>query len=122
MAYLTATSQLMRHGAAPQALPGEDVHQPLEGRVRAVGTPAGVEGDGVGVGGGQFAVTDAVAALGAFLLRQFFLGVPRDYEEATRLDGANRWQTFIRVIIPLAVPAIATLAVFKFISQWKASP
>ncbi|MFE2445098.1 carbohydrate ABC transporter permease [Streptomyces sp. NPDC059426] len=60
----------------------------------------------------------AFTALGVFLLRQFFLGVPRDYEEAARLDGANRWQTFIRIIIPLAVPAIATLAVFKFISQW----
>ncbi|MBB4788091.1 carbohydrate ABC transporter permease [Streptomyces rapamycinicus] len=60
----------------------------------------------------------AFTALGVFLLRQFFLGVPRDYEEAARLDGANRWQTFIRVIVPLAIPAIATLAVFKFISQW----
>lgn len=60
----------------------------------------------------------AFTALGVFLLRQFFLSVPRDYEEAARLDGANRWQTFIRVIVPLAVPAIATLAVFKFISQW----
>ncbi|MEV5772295.1 carbohydrate ABC transporter permease [Streptomyces antimycoticus] len=60
----------------------------------------------------------AFTALGVFLLRQFFLAVPRDYEEAARLDGANRWQTFIRVIIPLAIPAIATLAVFKFISQW----
>ncbi|MGO4760166.1 carbohydrate ABC transporter permease, partial [Streptomyces sp. 2MCAF27] len=60
----------------------------------------------------------AFTALGVFLLRQFFLGIPRDYEEAARLDGANRWQTFIRVIVPLAVPAIATLAVFKFISQW----
>jgi multiple sugar transport system permease protein len=57
-------------------------------------------------------------ALGVFLLRQFFLGIPRDYEEAARLDGANRWQAFIRVIVPLAVPAIATLAVFKFIGQW----
>jgi multiple sugar transport system permease protein len=60
----------------------------------------------------------AFTALGVFLLRQFFLGIPRDYEEAARLDGANRWQTFYRVIVPLAVPAIATLAVFKFISQW----
>jgi multiple sugar transport system permease protein len=60
----------------------------------------------------------AFTALGVFLLRQFFLGIPRDYEEAARLDGANRWQTFTRVILPLAVPAIATLAVFKFISQW----
>jgi multiple sugar transport system permease protein len=60
----------------------------------------------------------AFTALGVFLLRQFFLGIPRDYEEAARLDGANRWQAFTRVILPLAVPAIATLAVFKFISQW----
>ncbi|MEU0842055.1 carbohydrate ABC transporter permease [Streptomyces sp. NPDC005962] len=60
----------------------------------------------------------AFTALGVFLLRQFFLSIPRDYEEAARLDGANRWQTFTRVIIPLAVPAIATLAVFKFITQW----
>jgi multiple sugar transport system permease protein len=60
----------------------------------------------------------AFTALGVFLLRQFFLGIPRDYEEAARLDGANRWQAFVRVIVPLAVPAIATLAVFKFISQW----
>lgn len=57
-------------------------------------------------------------AIGVFLLRQFFLGIPRDYEEAARLDGANRWQAFIRIIVPLAVPAIATLAVFKFIGQW----
>ncbi|WP_328323593.1 carbohydrate ABC transporter permease [Kribbella sp. NBC_00382] len=60
----------------------------------------------------------AFTALGVFLLRQFFLGIPRDYEEAARLDGANRWQAFTRVIVPLAVPAIATLAVFKFIGQW----
>jgi multiple sugar transport system permease protein len=60
----------------------------------------------------------AFTAIGVFLLRQFFLGIPRDYEEAARLDGANRWQAFTRVIVPLAVPAIATLAVFKFISQW----
>ena len=60
----------------------------------------------------------AFTALGVFLLRQFFMGIPRDYEEAARLDGANRWQAFTRVIVPLAVPAIATLAVFKFIGQW----
>ncbi|MEU0089837.1 carbohydrate ABC transporter permease [Kribbella sp. NPDC006257] len=60
----------------------------------------------------------AFTALGVFLLRQFFLGIPRDYEEAARLDGANRWQAFTRVIVPLAIPAIATLAVFKFIGQW----
>ncbi|WP_200846723.1 carbohydrate ABC transporter permease [Arthrobacter sp. 18067] len=60
----------------------------------------------------------AFTALGVFLLRQFFMGIPREYEDAARIDGANRWITFSRVIIPLAVPAIATLAVFKFIGQW----
>ncbi|MCE7003055.1 carbohydrate ABC transporter permease [Kibdelosporangium philippinense] len=60
----------------------------------------------------------AFTALGVFLLRQFFMGIPRDYEEAARLDGASRWQVFSRIILPLAVPAIATFAVFKFIGQW----
>lgn len=60
----------------------------------------------------------AFTALGVFLLRQFFLGIPRDYEDAARIDGANRWQAFYRIIVPLAIPAIATLAVFKFIGQW----
>jgi multiple sugar transport system permease protein len=63
-------------------------------------------------------IPHAFTALGVFLLRQFFLGIPRDYEEAARIDGANRWQAFTRIILPLAVPAIATLAVFKFIGQW----
>jgi multiple sugar transport system permease protein len=60
----------------------------------------------------------AFTALGVFLLRQFFLGIPRDYEEAARLDGASRWQVFVRVVLPMAVPAVCTLLVFKFISQW----
>src|SRR5690606_8578701 len=60
----------------------------------------------------------AFTALGVFLLRQFFLGIPAELEEAARIDGASRWQSFIRIIVPLAVPAIATLLVFKFIQQW----
>jgi len=60
----------------------------------------------------------AFTAIGVFLLRQFFMGIPRDYEDAARIDGANRWQAFVKIIVPLAVPAIATLAVFKFIGQW----
>ncbi|SDT35796.1 carbohydrate ABC transporter permease [Microlunatus soli] len=63
-------------------------------------------------------IPHAFTALGVFLLRQFFLGIPGEYEEAARIDGANRWQSFTRIILPLAVPAVATLAVFKFISQW----
>ncbi|WP_420110603.1 carbohydrate ABC transporter permease [Pseudactinotalea sp.] len=60
----------------------------------------------------------AFTALGVFLLRQFFLGIPQEYEDAARIDGASRWQAFVRIIIPLAVPAVATLLVFKFIQQW----
>ncbi|QIK73701.1 carbohydrate ABC transporter permease [Propioniciclava coleopterorum] len=60
----------------------------------------------------------AFTALGVFLLRQFFLGIPMEYEEAARIDGASRWQIFTGIILPMAVPAVATLAVFKFIAQW----
>lgn len=60
----------------------------------------------------------AFTALGVFLLRQFFLGIPRELEDAARVDGANRWTVFRRVIVPLAYPAIAALAVFAFIYHW----
>jgi multiple sugar transport system permease protein len=60
----------------------------------------------------------AFTALGVFLLRQFFLGIPREYEDAARIDGAGRWQIFTRIVVPMAIPAVATLFVFKFIAQW----
>jgi multiple sugar transport system permease protein len=63
-------------------------------------------------------IPQAFTALGTFLLRQYFLTIPRDYEEAARLDGANRWKCFIRIIVPLSLPAVAAVAVFKFIAQW----
>ena len=60
----------------------------------------------------------AFTAFGTFLLRQFFLTIPADFEEAARLDGATRWQVLWHVIVPLARPAIAVLALFTFISYW----
>lgn len=57
---------------------------------------------------------------GIFLMRQTFLGIPKDFEEAATLDGANPWQVFWRVHMPLAKPAIATLAVFTFMATWGA--
>lgn len=58
------------------------------------------------------------SAFGIFLMRQFFLSLPAELEEAGRIDGANRWQTFWHIILPLAKPAIATLAIFTLLSSW----
>ncbi|MBV8377792.1 MAG: carbohydrate ABC transporter permease [Verrucomicrobia bacterium] len=60
----------------------------------------------------------AFTAFGTFLLRQFFLSIPRDFEEAARIDGATRWQILWNVIVPMAKPAIAVLALFTFIGYW----
>ena len=63
--------------------------------------------------------TELVSVWGIFLLRQFFLTLPRDLEDAARLDGASEWTIFWRVVLPLSKPALATLAVFAFVDQWK---
>jgi multiple sugar transport system permease protein len=53
-----------------------------------------------------------------FLLRQFFLTVSGSMSEAARLDGANEWQIFSRVILPVSRPALATVAVLAFVATW----
>ena len=53
-------------------------------------------------------------AFGEFLLYQFFKGFPKELEEAARLDGANKWDIFIRIVIPSARPVLWTLAIFSF--------
>jgi len=53
-----------------------------------------------------------------FLLRNFFVGIPRDLLEAARIDGASEFRIFFRVIIPLGMPAIASLAIFQFLWVW----
>lgn len=60
----------------------------------------------------------AFTAFGTFLLRQFFLTIPDELEDAARIDGANRWRTFAQIVAPLALPAVGTLAVFTFIGYW----
>jgi multiple sugar transport system permease protein len=57
-------------------------------------------------------------AYGTFLLRQFFMGIPKDLEEAAMIDGASRWGILFRVVMPLARPAMATLATFGFLYAW----
>lgn len=56
---------------------------------------------------------------GIFLLRQFFQTIPRDLEDAARVDGASEFTIFWRIILPLSKPALATLAIFAFMGSWK---
>jgi alpha-glucoside transport system permease protein len=53
-----------------------------------------------------------------FLLRNFFIGLPRDILESARIDGANEFIIFLRLILPLGLPAIASLAIFQFLWTW----
>jgi len=61
------------------------------------------------LGGGPFFI---------FLLRQFFLTIPKEYDEAAKIDGAPYWDIFWRIILPLSKPALATVAVFTFVGTW----
>ncbi|MGI6624446.1 MAG: carbohydrate ABC transporter permease [Limnochordia bacterium] len=62
----------------------------------------------------------AFSAFGTFLLRQFFLTIPYELEEAAVIDGCSRFGLYRRIILPLAKPAMASLAIFTFRSQWNA--
>lgn len=58
------------------------------------------------------------SAFGIFLMRQFFISLPAELEEAAMLDGCSRWQVFFKVVLPLAKPALATLAIFTLLGSW----
>lgn len=57
-------------------------------------------------------------AYGTFLMRQFFVSIPRELEEAAVIDGASRWKILWRVLFPLSIPAVATLSTFSFLYAW----
>lgn len=63
-------------------------------------------------------IPQAFTAFGVFLLRQFFLQIPHELEDAARIDGASRFGCFWRIVLPLSGPALATLGVFTFLAQW----
>ena len=63
-------------------------------------------------------VPGAASAFGVFFLRQFFMSLPPELEEAALIDGANYFQIFVRVVLPLSKPALATLAVLSFLTNW----
>jgi putative chitobiose transport system permease protein len=75
-------------------------------RLRLVDTYAGV------------VLPGAVSVFGIFLLRQAFLAVPAELEDAARLDGASEWAIWRRVMLPLVRPALGTLALFEFVAHW----
>jgi multiple sugar transport system permease protein len=60
----------------------------------------------------------AFGTFGSFLLRQFFLSIPLELEEAARIDGASRLRILVSIIVPLSMPAIGLLSLFTFIGQW----
>ena len=64
--------------------------------------------------GGAF----ASGAFGIFLLRQFFSQIPKELEEAARIDGAGRFRFFARILLPLSIPALSVLALFVFMGIW----
>ncbi len=67
---------------------------------------------------GALILPTAANGFGIFLLRQFFLTIPIELEQAATLDGANRWQILWRIILPLSRPALVTLFLFTFIGEW----
>lgn len=60
----------------------------------------------------------APCVLATFIMRQFFLGLPSELEDAGRLDGLSAWGNFARVALPLAGPAVAAVAIFTFLRSW----
>ena len=56
--------------------------------------------------------------VGIFLMRQFFLSIPRELEEASRIDGAGIFRTFFQIVLPISKPALAALGIYTFLGTW----
>jgi ABC-type glycerol-3-phosphate transport system permease component len=65
-----------------------------------------------------YIMINLVSATNLFFMRQYFLTIPRDFEEAAKLDGAGHFKTYWRVMLPLALPAMAALAILQFQGTW----
>ncbi len=63
-------------------------------------------------------IPGAAGAFGVFFMRQFFLGLPKEFEESARIDGAGPFTTFLRIMLPNAMPAMVTLLVLAFLANW----
>ncbi len=67
---------------------------------------------------GALILPNAATAFGIFFMRQFFRTLPIEYEESARVDGASRLTVLVRIVLPLATPALATLAALTFLDSW----
>jgi len=67
---------------------------------------------------GAYMLPALAGVFGVFFMRQFFLGIPLELEEAAYVDGANRLRTFASIVVPLAGPALATLGIISFLALW----
>jgi ABC-type glycerol-3-phosphate transport system permease component len=67
---------------------------------------------------GSLIIPFVFSAYGTFLMRQFFISIPVELEEAARIDGASRWAILWKIFVPLSIPAIATLTTFAFLYAW----
>ena len=65
-----------------------------------------------------YIMINLASAVNLFFMRQYFLTIPRDFEEAAKLDGAGYFKTFWRIMLPLALPAMAALAILQFQGTW----
>src|SRR5436190_7821103 len=82
-----------------------------------------LNGFGLTRGPGQYlavVLTMVIMGTNIFLMRQYFLSIPREIEEAARIDGASFFTTFSRVMLPLATPALAAVAILQFQGTWNA--
>ncbi|CAA9543266.1 MAG: N-Acetyl-D-glucosamine ABC transport system, permease protein 2 [uncultured Thermomicrobiales bacterium] len=71
-------------------------------------------------GYGALTVPFLTDAFGIFLMKQFFESIPKELEEAARVDGASRYRMFLQIILPNAMPAVTALAIFSFQGSWNA--
>jgi multiple sugar transport system permease protein len=60
----------------------------------------------------------ALSAIGIFIMRQYMMGIPKDFIESSRIDGANELQIFVYVIWPLSIPALSAVAIYTFVYTW----
>ncbi len=65
-------------------------------------------------------IPSLTSAMGTFLIRQFFLSIPKDFEDAAFIDGASRLQIFTQVILPMGKPALLTVGLITFMGSWNA--
>lgn len=66
----------------------------------------------------NYILMHAFTAMGVFLIRQFYMGIPNELLEAARIDGLSEYGILVRIMLPLSKPAIATMAITSFVFEW----